>query len=50
MESITRVDDEQVRLSGARRTEWSVSVSGKWRIAFEGRDGGIERVNPEDYH
>ena len=38
------------RLSGARRDEWSVSVSGNWRITFEERDGGIERVNLEDYH
>ncbi len=33
-----------------RRNEWSVSVSGNWRITFEKRDGGIERVNLEGYH
>ena len=38
------------RLSGERRNEWSVWVSGNWRITFEERDGGIERVNLEDYH
>ena len=38
------------RLSGARRNEWSVSVSGNWRITFEERDGAIGRVNLEDYH
>ena len=38
------------RLSGARRDEWSVSVSGNWRITFEERNGAIERVNLEDYH
>ena len=38
------------RLSGARCTEWSVSVSGNWRITFEEQNGGIERVNLEDYH
>ena len=37
------------RLSGARRNEWSVSVSGNWRITFEERNGAIERVNLEDY-
>ena len=37
-------------LSGERRNEWSVSVSGNWRITFEERNGGIERVNLEDYH
>ena len=38
------------RLSGARRSKWSVSASGNWRITFEERDGGIERENLEDYH
>ena len=38
------------RLSGARRNEWSISVSGNWRIKFEERDGVIERLNLEDYH
>ncbi len=38
------------RLAGERRNEWSVSVSGNWRITFEERDGGIERMNLEDYH
>ncbi|MCY3700287.1 MAG: type II toxin-antitoxin system RelE/ParE family toxin [Gemmatimonadetes bacterium] len=39
------------RLSGDRRGEWSVSVSGNWRITFEERGGGIlDRLNLEDYH
>ena len=38
------------RLSGRRRNQWSVSVSGNWRITFEERDGSIERLNLEDYH
>ena len=40
------------RLSGARRREWSVSVSGSgnWRITFEEEDGYIDRLNIEDYH
>ena len=38
------------RLSGERRNDWSVSVSGNWRITFEEGGGGIERVNQEDYH
>ena len=38
------------RLAGERRNEWSVSVSGNWRITFEERNGAIERVNLEDYH
>ena len=38
------------RLSGDRREEWSVSVSGNWRITFEEADGCIHRLNLEDYH
>ena len=38
------------RLSGDRRHEWSVSVSGNWRITFEERNGGIGRPNLEGYH
>jgi len=38
------------RLAGERRNEWSVSVSGNWRITFEERNGTIERLNLEDYH
>ena len=38
------------RLSGERRNEWSVSVSGNWRITFEEREGALKRLNLEDYH
>ncbi len=38
------------RLSGDRGNEWSVSVSGNWRVTFEERDGQIERLNLEDHH
>ena len=38
------------RLSGDRQNEWSVSVSGNWRITFEEEDGNIDRLNLEDYH
>ncbi|MXY33867.1 MAG: plasmid maintenance system killer protein [Boseongicola sp. SB0664_bin_43] len=38
------------RLTGGRRNEWSASVSGNWRMTFEERDGGIERLNLEDCH
>ena len=38
------------RLSRDRQDEWSVSVSGNWRITFEEEDGYIDRLNLEDYH
>ncbi len=38
------------RLSGDRQNEWSVSVSGNWRITVEEEDGYIDRLNLEDYH
>ena len=38
------------RLSGYRQDEWSVSVSGNWRITFEEEDGYIDHLNLEDYH
>ncbi len=38
------------RLTGDRRKEWSVSVSGNWRITFEESQGEITRMNLEDYH
>ena len=38
------------RLSGDRRHEWSVSVSGNWRITFEEEESVVYRLNLEDYH
>ena len=38
------------RLSGDRQAEWSVSVSGNWRITFKEEDSYIDRLNLEDYH
>ncbi len=38
------------RLSGDRKGEWSVSVSGNWRITFEEEDGLVHRLNLEYYH
>ena len=38
------------QLIGDRMDEWSVSVSGNWRITFEEQGGSIDRLNLEDYH
>ena len=38
------------RLSGEQRNEWSVSVSGNWRITFEEEDSNIHHLHLEDDH
>ena len=38
------------RLSGDRRGEWSVSVSGNWRVTFAEVDNCVEGLHLEDYH
>jgi proteic killer suppression protein len=38
------------RLKGERKEEWSISVSGNWRITFSFANGDIFDVNLEDYH
>lgn len=38
------------RLSGDRQSEWSISVSGNWRITFSEQDGYVDGLNLEDYH
>ncbi len=35
---------------GEGQGEWSVSVSSNWRITFEERGGGIERLKLENCH
>lgn len=38
------------QLKGERDGDWSVSVSGNWRITFYESGGIIEHINLEDYH
>ena len=38
------------QLSGDRQSQWSVSVSGNWRITFYEDGAGIRDLNLEDYH
>ena len=38
------------QLKGERDGDWSVSVSGNWRITFYENGGIIEHLNLEDYH
>ena len=37
-------------LKGNRKGQWSITVSGNWRITFEFRDGNAYLINYEDYH
>ncbi|PTA77006.1 type II toxin-antitoxin system RelE/ParE family toxin [Serratia sp. Nf2] len=37
-------------LTGARSGQWSVTVTGNWRITFELVEGDVYIVNYEDYH
>lgn len=37
-------------LSGDRSGDWSVTVSGNWRVTFRFVDSDAEGVNYEDYH
>ncbi|WP_019675119.1 type II toxin-antitoxin system RelE/ParE family toxin [Arsukibacterium perlucidum] len=37
-------------LTGDRKGQWSIAVTGNWRITFELTDGDVYIVNYEDYH
>jgi proteic killer suppression protein len=38
------------QLKGSRKTIWSITINGNWRITFEFTDGNVYIVNYEDYH
>ncbi len=38
------------RLKGDRQDEWTISVSGNWRITFRFGKGDAFEINLEDYH
>ena len=38
------------RLKGDRKEEWSISISGDWRITFRLEDGDVFDVDLVDYH
>ena len=37
-------------LKGERKGEWSVSLSGNWRVTFRFDEGDVTDLNYEDYH
>lgn len=56
LETATTIRDMDIpgfklhRLKGSRRGEWSISVSGNWRVTFDFQEGNAYVVNYEDYH
>ena len=38
------------QLKGDRAREWSISVSGNWRLTFKIEEGAIVDLDLEDYH
>ncbi len=38
------------QLKGDRANQWSISVSGNWRLTFKVEDGAVIDLNLEDYH
>ena len=38
------------QLKGDRAGDWSISVSGNWRLTFRIEDGAIADLDLEDYH
>lgn len=37
-------------LKGDRHGDWSIKVSGNWRVTFRFVEGGVTDVDYEDYH
>jgi proteic killer suppression protein len=38
------------KLHGDRKGQWSITLTGNWRIVFEVKDDEIYRLDLEDYH
>jgi proteic killer suppression protein len=38
------------QLRGDRAGQWSISISGNWRLTFRIEEGAIADLNLEDYH
>ena len=56
LETATTIEDMAVPgfhlhpLKGNWKGQWSITVSGNWRITFEFRDGNAYLLDYEDYH
>lgn len=56
LHTATMIDDMDLpgwrlhELKGNRARQWSITVSGNWRVVFEFIDGHAYVVNYEDYH
>ena len=38
------------KLKGDKKSLWSITVNGNWRLTFEFTDGNVHILNYEDYH
>ncbi|MFT7224144.1 MAG: proteic killer suppression protein [Cellvibrionaceae bacterium] len=38
------------QLKGNKKSLWSITVNGNWRVTFEFKEGHVYTVNYEDYH
>jgi toxin HigB-1 len=38
------------KLKGDRRSQWAMTINGRWRLAFEFMDGDAYNVEIVDYH
>jgi proteic killer suppression protein len=56
LESAESPEDIQIpslrlhELKGERKHDWSMTVSGNWRVTFRFVSDGVELLNYEDYH
>lgn len=38
------------KLTGKRKNDYAVTVSGNWRVTFQFKNGDVYIINYEDYH
>ncbi len=56
LDTATAIDDMDIPgfklhpLKGSRKSIWSISISGNWRLTFKFENGNAHIVNYEDYH
>ena len=49
-EDLTAPSFKLHELKGQRKGDWSITVSGNWRVTFRFTPDGVEMLDYEDYH